>query len=157
MYLSSPSLRWQHQTRCMIPMALGLRASPHTKFTPITILATSISGFGPLIKFPKLLHSLSSLQLRFRITTSNRFLCSCANQHAAIDVSKYKEAFANRMAMAGLKPHHRLGNSLFYRSSRFCMSLLRTWWYMLIYSSYSYVTSLLWFIRVKSIQNYLGR
>lgn len=27
-----------------------------------------------------------------------------------IDMSKYKEAFSKRMAMAGLKPHHKIGN-----------------------------------------------
>ncbi|CAL9126217.1 unnamed protein product [Musa acuminata var. zebrina] len=33
-----------------------------------------------------------------------RFLCKCS----APDMSRYREAFARRMAMAGIKPHHRI-------------------------------------------------
>nr|GME03084.1 tRNA(ile)-lysidine synthase, chloroplastic [Ipomoea batatas] len=40
-----------------------------------------------------------------------RALCSCSSHHQAngtIELSNYKETFAKRMAMAGLKPHHRI-------------------------------------------------
>ncbi|CAN6540920.1 unnamed protein product [Malus baccata var. baccata] len=44
---------------------------------------------------------------------SRQVLCKCSSSQAApaaavVDVAKYKEAFAKRMAMAGLKPHNRL-------------------------------------------------
>ncbi|KAL3535746.1 hypothetical protein ACH5RR_004207 [Cinchona calisaya] len=85
-------------------MARGLIASPHTKTTSHLIF-TSISRTGLLSEFPKHSPHLSSSSL-----PSSRFLCSCSkNQHGLIDLSNYRETFAKRMAMAGLKPHHHLG------------------------------------------------
>ncbi|KAF9614377.1 hypothetical protein IFM89_018276 [Coptis chinensis] len=41
--------------------------------------------------------------------TSKRFFCKCSHQqHPKIDLSKYKQTFSQRMAMAGLKPHHKI-------------------------------------------------
>lgn len=88
----------------MIPMARSLRASsPHIKFAP-SISLPSISGNDPLINFPDHRRSYSL----------SRFLCTCANQRAAIDISRYRKAFADRMAMAGLKPHNRVGNYILW-------------------------------------------
>ncbi|KAK1550098.1 hypothetical protein Q3G72_013592 [Acer saccharum] len=49
---------------------------------------------------------------------STRFFCKCSHTHSVehpidmttypIDMTTYKEAFSRRMAMAGLKPHHRI-------------------------------------------------
>ncbi|KAK4849710.1 hypothetical protein QYF36_000109 [Acer negundo] len=42
---------------------------------------------------------------------STRFFCKCSHTHSVehpIDMTNYKEAFSRRMAMAGLKPHHRI-------------------------------------------------
>ncbi|GER41928.1 tRNA(Ile)-lysidine synthase, partial [Striga asiatica] len=37
-----------------------------------------------------------------------RLFCTLHRQPPGIDLSKYTEKFAQRMAMAGIKPHHRL-------------------------------------------------
>ena len=44
-------------------------------------------------------------------STYVRLLCSCSSnlQDDSIELSNYKETFSKRMAMAGLKPHHRIG------------------------------------------------
>lgn len=41
-----------------------------------------------------------------------RFLCNCSLQEPALDFSAYKEKFSKRMAMAGLRPHHRIGQMI---------------------------------------------
>ncbi|KAL2479766.1 Adenine nucleotide alpha hydrolase-like superfamily protein [Abeliophyllum distichum] len=68
----------------------------HTKTT------TSISSLFQLPRYP-------SHHLQFSAT---RVLCSSCRsrhqQHDPIDVSKYRETFAKRMTMAGLKSHHRI-------------------------------------------------
>ncbi|KAK6137044.1 hypothetical protein DH2020_029213 [Rehmannia glutinosa] len=47
-----------------------------------------------------------------------RFCCSQSHRLPEIDMSKYREKFAQRMAMAGIKPHHRIGVRLRIRTSR---------------------------------------
>ncbi|GFP90462.1 trna(ile)-lysidine synthase [Phtheirospermum japonicum] len=42
---------------------------------------------------------------------SRRVRFFCNHQLSEIDMPKYREKFAHRMAMAGIKPHHRLGGS----------------------------------------------
>ena len=86
-------------------MARGL-----TRATSSTFLATSFLKITPPIwKNPSVSLSVPWTQ----------FLCKCSlahhhhqhqHQHQhPIDMSKYKEAFSMQMAMAGLKPHHRIG------------------------------------------------
>uniref|UniRef100_A0A2P2LH90 Uncharacterized protein LOC105138933 isoform X2 n=1 Tax=Rhizophora mucronata TaxID=61149 RepID=A0A2P2LH90_RHIMU len=44
--------------------------------------------------------------------SSRRLFCSkgcCVVRQDAVDMANYKEAFFRRMAMAGLKSHHRIG------------------------------------------------
>ncbi|XP_045789952.1 uncharacterized protein LOC123884783 isoform X1 [Trifolium pratense] len=36
------------------------------------------------------------------------FSVCCSSQQCSIDMSKYRQAFSNRMDMAGIKPHHRI-------------------------------------------------
>ncbi|XP_050269451.1 uncharacterized protein LOC126713665 isoform X5 [Quercus robur] len=85
-------------------MARGL-----TRATTSTFLATSFLKITPPIwKNPSVSLSVPWTQ----------FLCKCSlahhhhqhqHQHQhPIDMSKYKEAFSMQMAMAGLKPHHRI-------------------------------------------------
>ncbi|XP_015898263.3 uncharacterized protein LOC107431788 isoform X1 [Ziziphus jujuba] len=47
---------------------------------------------------------------RLRLSVpSPRLFCNCASStHHTVDMKTYNEAFSNRMAMAGLKPHHRI-------------------------------------------------
>ena len=53
-------------------------------------------------------HHLLPLACCFSVSSSPSSPSQCS-----IDISKYTEAFARRMAMAGLKPHHRIGQLLF--------------------------------------------
>ncbi|XP_034699750.1 uncharacterized protein LOC117925045 isoform X2 [Vitis riparia] len=53
-------------------------------------------------------NSLISSQLCSSRAPSNRFFCECSHLQDPIDLIKYKEVFSRRMAMAGLKPHHRI-------------------------------------------------
>ncbi|RVW96321.1 hypothetical protein CK203_020734 [Vitis vinifera] len=57
-------------------------------------------------------NSLISSQLCSSRAPSNRFFCECSHLQDPVDFIKYKEVFSRRMAMAGLKPHHRIGHSL---------------------------------------------
>uniref|UniRef100_A0A7N0ZTH2 tRNA(Ile)-lysidine synthetase n=1 Tax=Kalanchoe fedtschenkoi TaxID=63787 RepID=A0A7N0ZTH2_KALFE len=86
-------------------MARGLRLSPHSRPTS-TLLFNSLYGS----------HSLkwaSSKTARRAISQPKvapllRFSCISATLHNLIDMPKYNATFAKRMAMAGLKPHHRI-------------------------------------------------
>ncbi|KAL6006230.1 hypothetical protein ACLOJK_040276 [Asimina triloba] len=63
-----------------------------------------------LLKSPVLFRLLPSNTFRCRtISASLSGSSSCCFENAKpSDIAKYKEAFAKRMAMAGLKPHHRV-------------------------------------------------
>ena len=50
------------------------------------------------------------------------FLPSSTSQQCSIDISKYRQPFSNRMDMAGIKPHHRIGLLLFSYSSHFTLT-----------------------------------
>lgn len=98
-----------------IAMAGGLIASPNAKSR---LIFASIFRTGLLSKYAKQRlyssPSVSTLLLkRLPVApSSTRFLCSCSQSHQhgpEKDMSRYKETFARRMEMAGLKPHHRLG------------------------------------------------
>ncbi|KAL4651809.1 hypothetical protein ACB092_01G187900 [Castanea dentata] len=74
-----------------------------TRATTSTFLATSFLKITPPIwKNPSVSLSVPWTQ----------FICKCSLAHHhhqhPIDMSKYKEAFSMQMAMAGLKPHHRI-------------------------------------------------
>lgn len=75
-----------------------------TRVTTSTFLATSFLTITPPI------WKNQSVSLSVPWT---QFLCKCSLAHHhrqhPIDMSKYKEAFSMQMAMAGLKPHHRIG------------------------------------------------
>ncbi|KAF5748584.1 hypothetical protein HS088_TW04G00542 [Tripterygium wilfordii] len=43
-----------------------------------------------------------------RVPLSTRFFCKCFNDQDPDDITSYRQAFSRRMAMAGLKPHHRI-------------------------------------------------
>lgn len=43
---------------------------------------------------------------------SNRVFSEFSHVQDPVDILKYREVFSRRMAMAGLKPHHRIGHSL---------------------------------------------
>lgn len=84
---------------------------------------TTLTGlFGSISKTPpksfnlwfgfKLVHHkyrhLLPLACCFSVSSSTSSPSQCS-----VDISKYTEAFSRRMAMAGLKPHHRIGQLLF--------------------------------------------
>ncbi|KAL8158577.1 hypothetical protein V2J09_000114, partial [Rumex salicifolius] len=52
----------------------------------------------------------SILSLFLRLSPAIR--CFCKTSVTAINISSRREAFAKRMAMAGLNPHHRIGKFL---------------------------------------------
>ncbi|KAK9269171.1 hypothetical protein L1049_000940 [Liquidambar formosana] len=85
-------------------MARGLIICSQSKTTS-TLLLTSISRLSPSI----CTHPSVSSHLRSSHSIHpTRFFCNCSCRQDPIDISKYKETFARRMAMAGLKPHHRI-------------------------------------------------
>ncbi|GMP59847.1 hypothetical protein CsSME_00022957 [Camellia sinensis var. sinensis] len=89
-------------------MARGFVLSSETK-TSSHFIRTSISRVSSPIQLRTSPFSANHLPLNPSIASINRLLCSCSSrQHDPIDMSKYIEAFAKRMAMAGLKPHHRI-------------------------------------------------
>ncbi|KAK3034337.1 hypothetical protein RJ639_032235 [Escallonia herrerae] len=95
-------------------MARGIVISPHSKTTSHLILTSISRASSSLTKFTTnpLTASPNNL-LRLSLSNpSNRVLCcNCSTaQHCndPIDMSRYREAFSKRMAMAGLKPHHRI-------------------------------------------------
>ncbi|KAK9060774.1 hypothetical protein SSX86_021480 [Deinandra increscens subsp. villosa] len=79
-------------------MARGLLMLPH-----YTAIRTGFSSYP--YNSPKFLIFSTSKQSK-----RARFLCSCSAKphHDSVELSKYQETFSNRMAMAGLKPHHRI-------------------------------------------------
>ncbi|KAH7572574.1 hypothetical protein ACOSP7_015376 [Xanthoceras sorbifolium] len=88
-------------------MAPGLIFSAQTRTTS-TLLSTCIAtlSLSPT-KSRQIPIPLMSLLYR----PSTRFFCKCSHAHSVeypIDMIKYKEAFSKRMAMAALKPHHRI-------------------------------------------------
>ncbi|XP_057501495.1 uncharacterized protein LOC130785358 isoform X1 [Actinidia eriantha] len=86
-------------------MPRGLILSSQTKTTSHFIL-TSISRVSSPTQFRKI---PNHRRLNPSVASGNRFLCGCSSgQNGPIDMEKYREAFAKRMAMAGLKPHHRI-------------------------------------------------
>ncbi|KAK3041676.1 hypothetical protein RJ639_001486 [Escallonia herrerae] len=95
-------------------MARGLIISPHSKTTSHLILTSISRASSSLTKFTTnpLTASPNNLLRSSLSNPSNRVLCcNCSTaQHCndPIDMSRYREAFAKRMAMAGLKPHHRV-------------------------------------------------
>ncbi|XP_059638126.1 uncharacterized protein LOC132280040 [Cornus florida] len=85
-------------------MARGLIVSSQNKTTS-HLLLTSISRVSTTGKLGKNAFAPNHLQSSASIPSS-RLLCSYPND--PIDMSKYRETFSKRMAMAGLKPHHRI-------------------------------------------------
>ncbi|KAI3814543.1 hypothetical protein L1987_14183 [Smallanthus sonchifolius] len=83
-------------------MARGLLMLPHYK-AKSQLIRTGLSSYpnNP----PKFLIFSTS-----RKSNYVRFFCSCSSspQNDSIELSKYKQTFFKRMAMAGLKPHHRI-------------------------------------------------
>lgn len=73
-----------------------------------TAKSTNLYGFVPRLPLPICKISFVSPRLRLSVP-SPRFFCNCASTHRAVDMENYNEAFSKRMAMAGLKPHHRIG------------------------------------------------
>ncbi|CAI9100337.1 OLC1v1037312C1 [Oldenlandia corymbosa var. corymbosa] len=111
-------------------MARGLiAASPHIiKSNPIF---TSIFRARLLENFPlQLCSSLVPAILLQRFSwPPTRFLCSCSYQQDAVaEMTRYKEAFARRMDMAGLKPHHRLAIGVSGGPDSMALCILASMW-----------------------------
>lgn len=87
-------------------------------------ILTSISRVSSTIKCRNK-PFLATNQLRF--SRSSRLLCNCSNlRNDPIDISKYRENFSKRMDMAGLKPHHRIGQLAITHTHKFqqvCMHI----------------------------------
>lgn len=92
-------------------MARGLILSGQTR-TSSTLLSTCVAA---LSLSPTKCKHLKIALICPLYQASTRFSCYCSHAHSIehpVDMIKYKEAFSRRMAMAGLKPHHRIGSSL---------------------------------------------
>lgn len=95
-------------------MARGLTLSSPT-LTAATSLFASISKTPPKsfnLSFGlKLVHHQYHHHHLF-LPLACCFSVSSSPSQCSIDMSKYTEAFSRRMALAGLKPHHRIGQLL---------------------------------------------
>ncbi|RVW38274.1 hypothetical protein CK203_071113 [Vitis vinifera] len=88
-------------------MASGFVVSSQARVTSNFAVASI-----PRVLSTKCRNSLISSQLCSSRAPSNRFFCECSHLQDPVNFIKYKEVFSRRMAMAGLKPHHRIGHSL---------------------------------------------
>ncbi|GMH13681.1 hypothetical protein Nepgr_015522 [Nepenthes gracilis] len=85
---------------------LAMALSPHARNTSAFVSTSSIFRICPT-KYGN--RVLSPILCRRPSSSSTRFLCKCSGTFSrSIDISNYNDAFARRMAMAGLKPHHRI-------------------------------------------------
>ncbi|KAL9661669.1 hypothetical protein QQ045_026495 [Rhodiola kirilowii] len=86
-------------------MARGLRFSQHSRATS-NLLFISLSGAHSFkwgtSKTPR--RAISHP----KVAPLLRLCCNCAAPQTLIDLSRYSDTFAKRMAMSGLKPHHRI-------------------------------------------------
>ncbi|CAM8883818.1 unnamed protein product [Rhodiola kirilowii] len=86
-------------------MARGLRFSQHSRATS-NLLFISLSGAHSFkwgtSKTPR--RAISHP----KVAPLLRLCCSCAAPQTLIHLSRYRDTFAKRMAMSGLKPHHRI-------------------------------------------------
>ncbi|KAK6158956.1 hypothetical protein DH2020_006270 [Rehmannia glutinosa] len=57
-----------------------------------------------------------------------RFSCSQSHRLPEIDMSKYREKFAQRMAMAGIKPHHRIAMAVSGGPDSIALCILTAGW-----------------------------
>lgn len=73
-----------------------------------TLLYSSIAKVS-LSFSPKTL--FASFPIQPRRQSFSRLFCNLSSVPNTVDEKKYKEVFNRRMAMAGLKPHHRIGIS----------------------------------------------
>ncbi|CAH2052685.1 unnamed protein product [Thlaspi arvense] len=71
-----------------------------------TLLSSSIARVSP--SFPLKTLFASSYPIQPRRPNFSRLFCNLASVPETVDETKYKELFNRRMAMAGLKPHHRI-------------------------------------------------
>ncbi|GAV78437.1 ATP_bind_3 domain-containing protein, partial [Cephalotus follicularis] len=105
-------------------MARGLNVCLQTRVTS-TFLAK------PICK--KILY-LSDKHKRLYVAhyhPSARFFCKCSlahDQQQPIDMSKYKDSFSKRMALAGLKPHHRIALGVSGGPDSMALCVLTTNW-----------------------------
>ncbi|KAH7848698.1 hypothetical protein Vadar_006325 [Vaccinium darrowii] len=110
-------------------MARGLLVTSQSKATARLVL-TCISRVSFPPRFTKFHFSSNSIRFSLSIPSTNRLLCSsCSDvQNEAIDMARYREAFAKRMAMAGIKPHHRIGLSpaTTYSIANLCIVLVHS-------------------------------
>ncbi|KAH7849084.1 hypothetical protein Vadar_012772 [Vaccinium darrowii] len=89
-------------------MARGLLVTSQSKATSRLVL-TCISRVSSPPRFTKVHFSSNNIRFSLSIPSPNRLLCTCSDvQNETIDMARYREAFAKRMAMAGLQPHHRI-------------------------------------------------
>ncbi|KAJ6355555.1 hypothetical protein OIU77_006025 [Salix suchowensis] len=84
-------------------MARGLILTTQARATTSSF-TTRISLSKPKCK--KLL--LYRLHLPSRVSSTRFFCCKCSVSQDPIVITEYKQSFSQRMAMAGLKPHHRI-------------------------------------------------
>ncbi|KAL8160085.1 hypothetical protein V2J09_001622 [Rumex salicifolius] len=101
-------------------MARGLVAtiSPRHNFTSIP--TTSFSRVSLINR------KISILSLFLRLSPAIR--CFCKISVTAIDISSHREAFAKRMAMAGLNPHHRIALGVSGGPDSIALCLLTAHW-----------------------------
>ncbi|KAL8158586.1 hypothetical protein V2J09_000123 [Rumex salicifolius] len=101
-------------------MARGLVAtiSPRHNFTSIT--TTSFSRVSLINR------RISILSLFLRLSPAIQ--CFCKISVTAFDISSHREAFAKRMAMAGLNPHHRIALGVSGGPDSIALCLLTAHW-----------------------------
>lgn len=99
--VTSKAEKWDYQ------MARGLILTTQARATT-TSFTTRLSVSKPKCKNPLPYR----LHLPSRVSSTRFFCCKCSVSQDPIVITEYKQSFSQRMAMAGLKPHHRIGQYL---------------------------------------------
>ncbi|KAI4356256.1 hypothetical protein L6164_000290 [Bauhinia variegata] len=109
-------------------MARGLILSSQTTTSSVTFLLAPLSKIPPRrckLSFGSLLHHYHpkpcSLHMPYCIYESSSI-------QQPVDTSKYKEVFSRRMAMAGVKPHHRIALGVSGGSDSMALCVLSKAW-----------------------------
>ncbi|KAI9119314.1 hypothetical protein K1719_009989 [Acacia pycnantha] len=108
-------------------MARGFLLSTQSRPDPVNILLSSLS------RQP---HKKCKLFLGFPMWHHSHHQphyvalarCNSSSSQYPIDMSKYREAFSRRMAMAGLQPHHRIALGVSGGPDSMALCVLTLWW-----------------------------
>ncbi|XP_058763257.1 uncharacterized protein LOC131636662 isoform X1 [Vicia villosa] len=89
-------------------MARGLILSSPTLLTANSLFTSFSKTPSKSFKLSPFSYLLHHRHYPKSPSISSSCVCSSSSQQCSIDISNYRQAFSNRMDMAGIKPHHRI-------------------------------------------------